>query len=101
MKISKAVLLSVSAWFTIFMGGCANHSASTTDCPSNLSGYKEGVSTTQQVKACMGAPSDEDHNPDGRFVYGYQLKDKTLVKFLFNSNGTLIRVRAYSVDLPQ
>jgi hypothetical protein len=64
-------------------------------CPASVDGYTAGESTSEFVKECLGIPIHEDHNPDGRFVYLYQIDGKTKVAFLFDASGKLIRTRGY------
>ena len=71
---------------------------------SAFSDFKEGKTTSQQVKTALGDAVHEDHNPDGRYVYLYQFDfpadgDKPAMKgfasFLFSKENTIIRIRFY------
>lgn len=55
----------------------------------------QGMATADQVKAKLGKPSYEDHNPDGRFIYMYDQPGSRVTAYLFDSGGHLIRIRAY------
>lgn len=46
----------------------------------------------------MGQPEHEDHNPDGRYVYIYRPDVHTIMSFLFDAKGKLIRTRGYRQD---
>ena len=70
-------------------------SAAPADCPTKLGEYVAGEATSDFVKHCMGEPGFENHNPDGRFVYIYDLDADTKAAFLFNLSGKLIRIRGY------
>ena len=78
--------------------------AATITDPSAFSAFKEGATTSQEVKAALGAAVHEDHNPDGRYVYLYDFDfpadgDKPAMKgmasFLFSKEDTIIRIRFY------
>jgi hypothetical protein len=69
--------------------------SSNSSCPSRLDGFENGVATAEQVKICIGAPHHEDHNPDGRFVYLYHLKNGIIITYLFDKSGILERTNAY------
>lgn len=64
-------------------------------CPERLDGFINGEATADQIKGCLGNPHHEDHNPDGRFVYLYTLKNKITITYLFESTGVLTRTNAY------
>ncbi|KAF0843586.1 hypothetical protein FNL37_1014 [Methylovorus glucosotrophus] len=72
-------------------------SAETTEapCPKTLGEYVAGESTSDIVLRCLGKPHHEDHNPDGRFTYLYNLNQKVTVVFLFDPQSKLIRYRGY------
>jgi hypothetical protein len=81
------------------LAGCATAPASRSsrpaNCPDNAGGYVDGVATSDFVKSCLGNPSHIDKNPDGRYVYLYNLRSGTVITFLFDSSGKLIRTRGY------
>ena len=93
MKFRKSAGAAMALMFMVFVQGCANTPPA--DCPSTLGGYKEGQATSEQVKQCLGKPVHEDRNPDGRYVYMYNIQGNT-VAFLFDSAGKLIRIRGYT-----
>lgn len=64
-------------------------------CPKALGEYVAGESTSALVLRCVGKPHHEDHNPDGRFTYLYNLDQSVTVVFLFDSQSKLIRYRGY------
>ncbi|MDB5990085.1 MAG: hypothetical protein JWQ10_1488 [Herbaspirillum sp.] len=65
-------------------------------CPERLDGFANGLSSAEQIKTCLGQPpAHEDHNPDGRFVYLYNLKNGIAITYLFEPSGLLIRTNAY------
>ncbi|MDP1632136.1 MAG: hypothetical protein Q8L66_12030 [Caulobacter sp.] len=68
-------------------------------CPDNVGDYIDSDATAPFVKKCLGAPTTENHNPDGRFVYLYSLQGgKLTLTFLFASDGSMIRLRAYKTN---
>jgi hypothetical protein len=67
------------------------------DCPKFVTDYVVGEATSDFVRSCMGQPVSEDHNPDGRYVYLYDLAPHVKVAFLFDSSGKLIRRQGYQV----
>ncbi len=64
-------------------------------CPGRLDGFMNGVTTADQIKACLRQQPYENHNPDGRFVYMYNLKNDVKVAYLFDSSGILIKTNVY------
>lgn len=68
---------------------------SQTTCPKTINGYKAGKANAAFVKKCLGKPDYEDHNPDGRFVYEYDVPKGDMTAFLFDPNSMLVRVRVY------
>lgn len=64
-------------------------------CPRAPGEYVAGESTSALVLRCLGKPHHEDHNPDGRFTYLYNLNQSATVVFLFDSQNKLIRHRGY------
>jgi len=84
---SIVLILSV-----ILTQGCANTPPA--DCPTTLGGYKEGQATSVEVKQCLGKPAHENRNPDGRYIYMYNIQGNTIA-FLFDSTGKLIRIKGY------
>lgn len=65
------------------------------NCPKKIGGYKVGETTSQLVQTCLGSPFHEDHNPDGRYVYIYEIDTNIFVSFLFEASGQLIRTHGY------
>lgn len=70
-------------------------SALPADCPKKIGDYKAGEATSQQIRSCLGSPLNENHNPDGRFLYLYEVKSNITVGFLFDSSGKLISTQGY------
>jgi hypothetical protein len=68
-----------------------------TKCPEQLDKFESGGASADFVVKCIGKPVSEDHNPDGRFVYLYKLKDGITITYLFDSKGLLLRHRVYQV----
>lgn len=64
-------------------------------CPKTIADYKAGETTSQLVKSCLGLPLHENHNPDGRYVYLYRNDTATIIAFLFDTSGKLIRTQDY------
>lgn len=64
-------------------------------CPERLDGFENGKATAEQIKGCLGPPHYGDHNPDGRFVYLYNLKNGITVTYLFDAGGVLTRMSVY------
>ena len=64
-------------------------------CPERLDGFVNGDATAKAIVTCIGKPASEDHNPDGRFVYLYKLKDNITITYLFDTNETLVRTNVY------
>jgi hypothetical protein len=75
--------------------GATTTAAAATDDES-LPPFVNGTTTAKEVKKQLGRPMNENHNPDGRFVYMYQTRDGAMVAFLFDDKGVLIRVRGYA-----
>ena len=90
----KRLKLSLPFLF-VFASGCATAPAPQAICPTTVAGYVAGEATSNLVKSCMGQPEHEDHNPDGRYVYLYRPDIHTIMSFLFDSKGKLIRTRGY------
>lgn len=68
----------------------------TSTCPTKVGEYVVGEATAQFIKGCLGAPAHEDRNPDGRFIYYYEIDGGvTIVAFLFDSQNILIKVNAF------
>jgi hypothetical protein len=84
------VALVVSFW------GCSSVPAKSPEpCPAKLVDYKEGVSTADDVRRCLGVPYHESHEKDGRFVLQYRLDGGVIVAFAFAENGMLLRAQGY------
>ncbi|TDR81912.1 hypothetical protein [Paludibacterium purpuratum] len=64
-------------------------------CPDTISGFVDGKVKAEEVQRCMGKPINENHNPDGRFIYMYGLNENQVVAFLFDKDGILIRKRGF------
>jgi hypothetical protein len=102
MSIKKVALILIAAGLSACATRTPSSSAATArpiNCPDSLAGYKEGEALADFVRGCMGKPSNEDHNPDGRFIYGYSRPDVEL-KFLFGPDQKLIRIIAYKLNQP-
>lgn len=69
-----------------------------TKCPDNAGAYVDSHVSASFVVKCMGKPQSENHNPDGRYVYMYNLKGGAMIGFLFDHDGVLIRPVAYRHD---
>lgn len=69
--------------------------AASANCPKKIGEYKVGEATADQIKSCLGAPVDENHNPDGRYVYLYEVENNITVGFLFDASGKLMRTSGY------
>ncbi|MCS4250752.1 MULTISPECIES: hypothetical protein [unclassified Pseudomonas] len=67
-------------------------------CPKTFGDYKAGELTSQEVQSCLGSPSHENYNPDGRYVYLYKLKTNTILAFVFDKSGMLLNTRGYKQD---
>ena len=66
-------------------------------CPHEIADYDGSDATADLVKRCLGKPTSEDHNRDGRFVYMYSARGGDLyLAFLFDPAGKLIRMNAYA-----
>ena len=92
------ILCLVSAVAISTLTACATKSSgASAKCPSDLTGYVAGQ-TEAYVKSCMGNPSYEDHNPDGGFVYLYNINKNFTFTFLFDKSGVVIRTAGYKKD---
>lgn len=68
-------------------------------CPKNVADFIDSDASATFVKKCLGRPASENRNPDGRLVYMYSFQGgKLMLAFLFASDGSMIRVRAYKQD---
>jgi hypothetical protein len=65
------------------------------DATASATSFVEGKSTAAEIKAALGKPKHENHNPDGRFVYLYSTKDGAIIAYLFDKEGVLTRIRGY------
>lgn len=83
----------------ILLAGVSAMASAADNCPERLDGFEKGAATAEQIKACLGAPQHEDHNPDGRSVYLYRLKNGIAITYLFDSNGVYQQFRAYKDNL--
>lgn len=72
-----------------------NFAATAAPCPKTVDGYTAGQTYASAVKRCLGAPAHEDHNPDGHFVYIYNLPEGQMTAFLFDSASMLVRTSSY------
>ncbi|WP_457095867.1 hypothetical protein [Lysobacter sp. P5_B9] len=69
----------------------------------SLDGLKAGVTTAAEVKAIIGAPENENHNPDGRFIYFYHVapkaggspEEKVIASVVFDKNAKLLGVKYF------
>lgn len=68
-----------------------------TQCPERLDQFVDGGASALFIVKCIGKPANEDHNPDGRFVYLYKLKGGITITYLFDPNGLLLGTRVYQV----
>jgi hypothetical protein len=74
---------------------------------STLSMLTEGTTTASEIRDKYGVPKHEDRNPDGRFVYLYDISSpprdmagptgEATVAFLFGSDEKLIRMLFYKL----
>jgi outer membrane protein assembly factor BamE (lipoprotein component of BamABCDE complex) len=89
----------------------ASASAGTITDVSKVNSIHREQTSAAQVKAILGEPVHEDHNPDGRFIYMYNFDlpnvkspqaphVKGLMAFLFNANGTFQVLRVYQDKKP-
>jgi len=78
---------------------------------TTLKGFREGVSTAEQVESALGKADYVDHNPDGRFVYLYDVTtaisndprakedfgnpESIKAIFLFGSDAKLIKLNYF------
>jgi hypothetical protein len=95
MKARQILNSAMGLGLATLLQGCANMVPTGFVCPDTVGGYKPGETNSAEVQHCMGDPVHEDHNPDGRYIYMYQLKDGTILAFLFDSSDKLIRVSGY------
>lgn len=95
--MSNRMMLSLLLPF-VFLSGCATAAAPKATCPTTVAGYAAGETTSDFIKSCMGQPEHENHNPDGRYVYIYRPDVHTIMSFLFDAKGKLIRTRGYRQD---
>lgn len=95
--LGLALLVTTSAAFAQSQAGSAgfNSAAAATPCPKTVAGYTAGQIDASAVKRCLGVPAHEDHNPDGQFVYLYNLPEGQMTAFLFDSGSMLVRTRSY------
>jgi hypothetical protein len=94
MKAFTAAYAAANDYLVSKVHLCA--SASCAAQPRNGGGTSiQGLATADQVKAKLGKPSFEDHNPDGRFIYMYDQLNNQVAAYLFDAKGALIRVRTY------
>ena len=63
-------------------------------CPSSPAEY-DSLHTETQVIKCFGKSSTVTSKPDGRHTALYEVKKGTLVVFLFDKDGSVIRNRLY------
>jgi hypothetical protein len=94
--MSKTTSLSLSFAVLALLAGCGTTPSTSSTCPKTVDDYKAGEATSELVLRCMGKPSHEDHNPDGRYVYLYDINESTKLTFLFDKSGSLIRTRGYN-----
>ena len=76
--------------------GTCGQTATPASLTAPVSPFVEGKSTAEDVKTALGKPEHENHNPDGRFFYGYS-SPNGMVTYLFDSKGVLIRIRGYKM----
>ena len=69
-------------------------------CPARLDGFVNGAATAAVIVGCIGKPASADHNPDGRFVYLYKLRDGITVAYLFDAGGVLASTNVYQATVP-
>ena len=103
MKLINKLITALFVFGVFTQGAFADESAtnapkSQASCPERLDGFTNGEATAEQIKGCLGQPHHEDHNPDGRFVYLYNLKNKITITYLFESSGVLTRTNVYKKD---
>jgi hypothetical protein len=75
--------------------GACSKTATPASATAPANTFVEGKSTAEDVKAALGKPDHENHNPDGRFVYLYS-SPNGMITYLFDSKGVLIRIRGYT-----
>jgi hypothetical protein len=95
--LGLSLLMATSAAFAQSQASSAgfNFTASAAPCPKTVDGYAAGQTYASAVKRCLGDPAHEDHNPDGHFVYIYNLPEGQMTAFLFDSTSMLVRTRSY------
>ena len=64
-------------------------------CPSNIAKFPVGETTSDHVVSCMGEPQHENYNPDGRFIYMYEVKGNITLNYLFGKDKKLIKIVGY------
>jgi len=92
----RTSILAIAGALTLV--ACASTPSSTRSssaCPNTVGGFVAGEATSEFVRGCLGKPKHEDRNPDGRYVYLYDIDKGTTVAFLFDSAGRLVRTRGY------
>ncbi len=75
---------------------------------AQLAGLNAPDTTSEQIKQRLGTPAHEDHNPDGRYVFAYDLDlpeqvvdgktyppVKGVVTFLFSAEGKVLKMPIY------
>jgi outer membrane protein assembly factor BamE (lipoprotein component of BamABCDE complex) len=99
-QLSYSILVALAI---ILIQGCASSGAVSDGytCPATMGGFKEGESTSAEVKHCIGNPFNEDHYhySDGKYDYLYVLNDGTIVHFLFDSSDKLISITGYESNI--
>ena len=70
-------------------------SKSDSPCPASYNGFKEGEASSKDIKSCLGKPTHEDYNDDGRYVFVYMISDTEAYTYLFKSDGTLSALRTW------
>ncbi len=102
---SKIILLTISG---LILAGCAstpnntqNHESPITNttptenqCPSTGAELNT-LKSEENVVHCFGQPLAVTSKPDGLHTGLYKLKTGIIIVFLYDSNGSVIRHRAY------
>jgi hypothetical protein len=95
----RTVAFPLAVFLTSLLAASGATAAPKKPCPDNAGGYVAGEDTAKFVKSCLGRPTRDDYNgPDGMFNYMYELKDGTMIFFVFEKSGVLVRVRGYTTD---
>lgn len=96
--LGLTLLMATSAGFAQSQASSVgfNFAATAAPCPKTVDGYTAGQTNASAVTRCLGNPAHEDHNPDGHFVYIYNLPEGQMTAFLFDSGGMLVRTRSYA-----